>query len=413
MATIDDEPESGTLPSRIEWVREIGPMTAPTDPEWNRFSDTIRSFEAEAGPSYGAQEAVGSAYAQDHFRGTESPSLTVVYDLQEPIVDGSDNPNDASADGLERGTKNGLLNTHTVVERQESGSQVGPTSGGTRTYTVARGCYIESVEATLDPDEQAPIPLELGYQPREVRSYKIHQPASSTNLDIVSTDDNDTMDIVIENEGASTSNTETLNGTTPITSTDSFGDIDVVWLKDAPAGDITVSDGSGTNYMTIYGGNTYSDDGTAVDGDRGIPPLGSGSHASAIGTDYEHFVGDTFERPTSSSVRTRVNSASWTVENDIETNPLHDSRYPAISVNGATVTVEADIAGPFASHEAMMDALIKDQADLVHEMDNTKMTFENTIPQGTGRTREAGSAVESYGEEFIASGDPAINITQP
>ena len=49
-AQAHDTPESGVLPGRYEWALEPdGPMSVPTDIEWNRFSDVIRSFSAESG----------------------------------------------------------------------------------------------------------------------------------------------------------------------------------------------------------------------------------------------------------------------------------------------------------------------------------------------------------------------------
>jgi hypothetical protein len=139
--------------------------------------------------------------------------------------------------------------------------------------------------------------------------------------------------------------------------------------------------------------------------------LGSGSHASAVGTDYEHFVGDRFERP-DTPVRPRVNSASWTVENDIETTTLHNTRAPAIDEGDRTVTVEADVAGKYVSHSSMMESLQKLQADLEHELSGGTIAFKNAVPAGAAaRSADTGQAVASYSETFEASGDPAITLT--
>lgn len=43
--------ESGQLPGRYEWVEEPSPGAVPTDIEWNRFSDVIRTFEMDPGVS--------------------------------------------------------------------------------------------------------------------------------------------------------------------------------------------------------------------------------------------------------------------------------------------------------------------------------------------------------------------------
>jgi len=408
-ATANDTPESGTLPGRFEFVPEGDPMSVPSDPSWERFSDVIRSFAANEGTTYAAQNAAGTADAQDHFRATEEPSLDVGYDLQRFFVNGSGDPLDASGYGIVRDANNQLTDTLLVVERQELPG--GNDDAGVRMFTVARGCKVATVEPTLDPSEANPILMELGLQPRKVRSYRIDQPSASTTLDIVSTSDQDTMDVTVENEDAGTTETITLSGTTTVTTTTSFGDIDAVWLADGPEGDITVTDGNGTTLMEIDGGLAYSDDDQAVDGDRGVPLTGSGSHASAIGTTYEHFVGDRFERG-GSAVRARLNSASWSIENNIETDSIHSTRAPTTDEGNRLASVDADVAGPYASHASMVDALTKNQADIVHELSGGTITFANTVPTDSAeRTREAEQAVASYSETFEASGEPAVTVS--
>jgi hypothetical protein len=60
-----------------------------------------------------------------------------------------------------------------------------------------------------------------------------------------------------------------------------------------------------------------------------------------------------------------------------------------------------------------MEALTKNQADLVHGLDSCTVPFKNTVPQGTGRAREASQGVVSYDETFEASGEPAITVSNP
>lgn len=410
--TASDTPDSGQLPGRYEWVEEPERGVVPSDPSWNRFSDTMRSFEADEGASLGRQDGLGTADAVDHNRGTEEPAFDVSYDLQQFFTDGSGNPQDASGYGLLRDQYNRLPGTLTIVGRREYPG--GNDDAGVREFTVVRGAAVDSVEPTLDPSSEQPILMELGCQPVKVRSYLLHQPSSGTTLDIVSSSSNDTMDVTIEDEDAGTTETISLSGTTAVTTTSSFADIDAIWLADNPEGDVTVTDGSGTTLAEIDGGLTYSDDNQPVDGDRGVPALGSGSHAGAIGTSYEHFVGDRFERPAGSAVRPRVNSASWTVENGIETSALHDTRAPAVDEGNREVSIEADVGGQFATHNSMMEALQKVQADLGHELSGGTVTFANTVPtdSATG-TREADQAVASVSETLQASGDPAISFSSP
>jgi hypothetical protein len=416
--TANDTPESGTLPGRYEWVPEPARGEVPTDPEWNLASDVMRSFEAEAGASLGRQDSLGTADAVDHNRGMEEPSLSLGYDLQRFPVDNSGDPIDPSGYGILRNQYNRLRGTLLWVGRREYPG--GNDDAGVREYTVVRGAAVSSVSPTLDPSAENPILMELEHQPAKVRSYLIHQPSAGTTLEITSTSDQDTMDITIEDEGAGTMETVTLSGTTAVTTTTTFDDIDAVWLTDTPEGDVTITDGSGTTLVestspnastrAIAGGLTYSDDSQPVDGDRGVPTLGSGSHASSIGTGFEHFVGDEFSRG-SGGVRPRINSASWTVENDIETNALHNTRAPAIDEGNRTVSVDADVAGEWVSHRSMMEALQKDQQDIVHGLSGGTITFKNATPAGAAtRTADADQAVASYSETFEASGDPAISL---
>jgi len=402
--------ESGTLPGRYEWVVEPAPMEVPTDPEWNRFSDTIRSFSASPGASYARQDGIGTPDAKDHNRGTEDPSASIGYDWQRFPVDGSGNPVGAEAYGILRDEYNQLLASLLAVERTEVPG--GNDGAGMRVYSVVRGAKVNTVNPTNDPSNENPILMELEFQPTKVRSYAIHQPSAGTTLELTSTADTDTMDVTIESEGASTTETISLDGTTAVTTTESFDDIDVVWLADQPEGDVTVTDGSGTTLLEIAGGLTYSDDDQPVDGDQGIPALGAGSHADPIGTNYEHFVGDRVERPVGSPVRPRVQTASWTVENDLSTNSVHVSRLPTIDESDRTVTIEADVAGPKVSHDSMMESLQKEQQDYEHEVGGGIVRFKNTVVQESGeRQREAsGQAVSSISETFAASGDPAIEL---
>lgn len=404
--------ESGARPGRFEFVREPTYFEVPSDPDWNRFSDVILEFTAGAGASYAAQNATGDADAQDHFRGQEDPELTVGYPLQQELVDGSGNSVDPATDGILRDDQTQLEATHLVVHRMELPG--GNDGAGVRKYTVARGGKIASVEAELAPDDEMPIPMTLDYAPRKIRSYLIHQPAASTTVDVVSTDSNDTMDVTIENEGAGNTETITLNGTTTVTSTVSVGNIDAVWLSDPPEGDVTLTDGSGTTLTTIYGGLTYSDDSQPVDGDRGIPPLGAGSHASAIGTDYEHFVGDRVERPAGTAIRDVITGGSWTIDNDIDTTAVHSTRQPVTAVGNRTVSVETDVSGETVSHENFVDSLKKDQADIEHELASSLVTFKNTVPADVDpRSIEPEEARAEYSVTWEASGSPAIEVTQP
>jgi len=402
--------ESGQLPGRYEWVEEPSPGAVPTDIEWNRFSDVIRTFEMDPGATLARQDSIATADAVDHNRGPEEPSATVGYDLQRFPVDGAGDPVDASAYGILRDQYNDLLGTLLAVGRREYGG--GNDGAGVREFSVVRGAGVDSVSPTLDPSGEQPILMELSLTARKARSYLIHQPSAATTLELVSTDDGDTMEVTIETEDAGTTDTISLDGTTAVTTTTSYSDIDAVWLADNPTGNVTVSDGSGTTFLELTGGLEYSDDDQPVDGDRGIPPLGAGSHAGEIGSSFEHFVGDRFERPAGEAVRARINSASWTIENNINTQALHNTRAPALDAGNRGVTVDADAAGPYISHKSMMESLQKVQQHIEHELSGGTLQFQNAVPtDAAARTVEAEQAVASISETFSCSGDPAVVLT--
>lgn len=409
--TQTDAVESGLLPGRYEWVAEPSPGEKPTDPDFKLFSDAFRSFEAEVGASYSRQDVAGGPDAQDHFRDTEDPSASVAYDLQRFFVDSNGDPLDASGYGAIRDAQNQLPGTLLGLARREYPGGVNDT--GVREYTVVRGAAVETVTPTLDPSSGQPILMDLEFAPRRVRTHKIDQPADGgSTVEVVSSDDGDAMDITIESEGAGSSETLTLNGTTAVTGATTFSDIDAAWLSAPPTGDVTLKDSSGNVLMEISGGLTYSADDQPVDGDRGVPTLGAGSRGSAIGTNFEHFLGDRFERPAGGEIAPRVNSASWSIENDIETSSLQTSRNPAVDVGNRTVSADVDIAGRFMSHDAMREALEKVQANLEHELSGGLVTLQNTVMQGPpARSIENDQAVASEGITLAASGSPAITFS--
>lgn len=421
MPTDPDVPESGQLPGRYEWIREPSRAGVPSDPEWNLPSDNVRTFEADPGASLARQDGLSQFDAIDHNRGQESPSLSVAYDLQRFPIDSGDTPIDPTAFVISRDKFGRVFDSLLFEGRREFPG--GNDDSGVREYTVARGCVGSSVTATLDPTSEDPILVETEWQPARVRSYLFHQPSSDTTIDFVSTDNNDTMDVTVENEGAGTAETISLNGTNTVTTQSLYGDIDAIWLAAEPAGDISVTDGSGTVLAestsakdggVIAGGNTYSDDDQPVDGDRGVPPLGGGAHAGPVGGTYQHFLGDRFERPSGTGARPRVNSASWTVENDIETSGLQTTRAPAIDEANRTVTVEADIAGEFVSHDSMMESLQLSQHNLEHDYSGGTITFASAVPTDAAtRTIDTGNAAASFSETLSCSGPPSIILNKP
>lgn len=409
MSSAHDVPETGELPGRFEWIEEPdGALSIPSDPSWNRFSDTMRGWTATSGATPERNDALGTADAKDHSRGTEEPEATIAYDLMRFPVDGSGDPQGAEAYGMLRDSYNQFHSTLLCVGRQELPG--GDHDAGLRTFTVIRGCVFATVTATLDPSEANPILMELEAEPAKVRSYAIHQPSSATTVSVSSTDSSADSGITatIESEDAAESEDVDMGQT----STTEFDDIDAIWLDGEPEGDITVDDGSSDTFATLIGGNTYSDDDQAVDGDRGVPALGTGSHASAIDGTKEHFVGDRFERPVGTAVRPRINSASWTIENSIAREPLRQTRAPTIDPGSRTAQVEADVGGPKASHDSIMESLRGETNHLEHELSSGTIKFHDMVVlESYERNLEADDQAAAQGTETFEASGSVITLT--
>ncbi|WP_331232697.1 hypothetical protein [Natronorarus salvus] len=410
--------ESGLLPGRYQWVEEPTPMGVPENPEWNRFSDNMRQWEATGGANLERIEGLGTADATGHGRGTEEPEATIAYDMQRFPVDGTGAPVGAEAYAAERDEYNRLFATLMCVGRTED--RGGNFDAGIRQYTVMRGVAFDTVEATLDPTENDPILIELEAVPRKVRSYIIHQPDGPISVVAESSEpaEDDGLEITVEDEDAETVETVELGTAT----TDTFEDIDSVWLSDEPVGDITIeADGDGTIVMegtstetedVVAGGLTYSDDDQPVDGDRGVPSLGDGANADPINETFEFFVGDRLERAPGTPYRPRINSASWTIENSLEDESLHQTRAPTNDAGSRNIQLEADIAGRRASHDSMMDSLQKTSFPVYHELSGGVVEFPAVvILESDGRSYEADDqAVAALSETLEATDGEGIEF---
>lgn len=425
---LSDPPESGTLPGRYEWVEEPAPMVVPDNPTWNRFSDNMRQWTANAGATVERNDGLGTADAVEHGRGTEEPEATIAYDLQRFPVDAGGNPVGAEAYALFRDEYNRIFGTLTAVGRVED--QGGNFGAGIRQYTVIRGIKFDSVTETLDPSENSPILEELEASPQRVRSYIFHQPDAATAITVSSGNPDDIgLGVTIESEGAADTESFTLTEETDadgnfveanFTTTTTFPDVDSIWLDRDPVGDISITDGSGTVVAestgqvaaaVFAGGLTYSDDNQPVDGDRGVPALGTGAHADPIGGTYEYFLGDRVERPDGTRYRPRINSLELTVENSLEAESLHHTRAPSNDVGNRTISLDADVAGPRASHDSMMEALQKNVFSLGHQLSGGVREFPSLLVQeGGDREYEADDqAVAAVSETLEATnGDTMI-----
>lgn len=394
--------EGGIRPYRLEFARESVVGEAPTDPTYMIYSDNARTLEPEISPESEAQRGLGDPDPKDHFAGTEAHSLTVSYDLQQWIIDGSGNALDALYDGIQRDSDNRLPNSHTVVRRMEqseldpSNTVNGSTSYDTRQFIVGKGGYVDSVTITGDPTDPQPVLVELNYEFEKARVYQIDQPDSGSQLDVESTDDSDdSQTLTIEDEGAGTTEDVDLSGTTTQTTTGSFSGIDAAHLSAETAGDVTISITGGDTLMTIKGQDSY-DQG---EGDLGVPALGSGSHASSIGTAYELFHGDTVERPSGTSLSDNLNSTEITIENNVDGTERAAGPRRALAANERTPTVDATVFGETEHFQQIRDALTVAANDLVWTFDGGSITIPNS------------KIMSSSGSEEVSQGIKEIDVT--
>ena len=406
--------ENAQLPARVEWVEETEYMELPADPEWNLYSDTARVWTGEVDAQKERQDAFGTADSKGQFRGPQDSSLSVEYDLQNWFVDNNGNLTDAAAYAALRTAQNQIHGTHTVVKRKEMHAGQGAAGAGRRVYSVWRGSVPIQVVINLDPSSGLPIGIELEYEAAQARMYTIDQPDGETTLTVSSTDNgDDTQTLTIEDEDAGTTEDVSLDGTADVTTTASFGDIDALELDAETAGNVTVEDGSGNTLATLYGGLEYSNDDNPVDGDLGVPALGTGSHASEIGTGYEHFVGDTVERPAGSAFQfadsdddLSIHVATITIENAEDKNARHTSFSQAIDVENRTIEMDVDVGGANVTHDAIRSYLRGVEDDIIWEPEDGKsMTLEGAECTDVGDDEEeTGQARAVLSNTFEAQG---------
>jgi hypothetical protein len=373
-------PDSGIRNHRVEFVREASPGETPTDPAWERFSDTLETaLVTEADVQIESQRGVGDYEVQNHFSGPEDHSASIEYHLQRFFTDGAGVPADASGDAFLRAANGGVKNTHTVVDRADH--------GGTRTYTVAKGAYPNLDELSGDPGSGLPIVVTLAYEVKNVRSYKVGQPDGET-LTVSSTDASDTSQtLTIESDDGTTTEDVLLGGTTSVTTTESFSSIDALELDAETVGDIVVEDGSGNELARLYGANSYDTAG----GDLGIPALGAGSHADPIDTDYEVFLDDQITQG-GADLAAEIRSASCSVSNNYEKAGVAGTTEQAVHVGQQDLEFTATVAGDFQGHENLTDHVQANEFDLEWTLDGGTITF-------------AGCVLSSPGEVGPSSGD--------
>lgn len=403
---------------RVEWVEETTEGEAPSNPEWNKFSDYIEDAPGwDGSPDISENNALGSGDTVEITEGAEEHGFTIQYWLQRAPVDGSDNVQDPIAYPFEYDFAS-ELSTNTIVFRRDVESG-GNDDAGFRQYTVGIGQKPVSATIPGDPGESSPQSLELEYVGEYGRSHVIHQPSSSTTLDVTN-NGSTSVDVTIENEGAGASETVTVSGNSTVTTTASFADIDVIWVASGePDGTIDVTDGSGT---TILEDGLSGTDTLETDYERGIPPLGSGSHASDIGNDPEQFIGlNTNVDRGGSVLADRVHGFDLTAELENSQEPALGSKFSPVDEGVRTVTIECDVAGPYQSTKELKELFDGTESDIIATIGGTSstngsadITLDNAqITDTDEQSYGAGDENFIFGVTFAAQQDTgsAVDIT--
>lgn len=399
MSANDFVPEAGTRPTRIEYVRETTRGQVPSDPAWNLYSDHVTNWwDWEPDANKTAEQPAGSADPDFTAPGSETHEATVSYWLQDWLVDGSGNAQDAAADAMLLSADNSVNNTHSIVSRMDVSSG-GADGAGYRVYHVGKGGVPTEVTLPFETDEGTPVTPELSYQFEKFRTYRIDQPSSSTALQIENTGTT-SVDVTVEDDGAALSTTLTVSGGGSQTTVDSFGSIDAVELNTDTDGDVIVSDGSGTTFLTIEGSDSYT-----TEGDLGVPALGAGSHASANGTDYVVFNDDVYDYASAGEIAAEIISGELTSSLEVEDNSQAGTSRRNIHVTGRRATWSATVAGAAPSVEQVSDYLTQQSFKIEWVATEGKVEGPNAEHFSPGTSDfEAGSGKNERSLEFNSQG---------
>lgn len=384
--------DSGIRDHRVEFVREEEVGVTPADPDFQLFSDTLETaLVVSQDAQIEQQRGIGSPDTKGHFAGPEDSTASIEYHLQNFFVDGSGNPVDASGDAIVRNAENNIPNTHTVVDRADYGSD--------RTYVVMKGGHPNLGEVSGDPSSGLPILVTLDYEARKIRSYTVTQP-DGESLSVESTDSSDTTQtLTIEGDGSTTADVS-LNGTTSVSTTDSFSSIDAFELDAETQGDVIIKDSSDNTLVTINGADSYD----GVEGDLGVPALGSGSHGSEIGTEYETFLDDYVARG-GNELAAEIRSASFNVGNNYDKTAVAGTKQQAIHTGNRNVEFSATVAGNFDNHENLNAHLQGVALDVVWDFDGGSVTFPNAVISDVGDVGpSAGDAISTQDNTFSPEG---------
>lgn len=394
--------ESGIGALRVNFVRETTAGATQADPAWLRYSDELDAVGGWApNTNIANRTAIGSPDIVGFSIGAEDHELSVSYKLQRWLTTATETPNDAAADGLLRDANGFLPNTHSFVSRQILSGEGTQAGGDLHVFTYGVGGKINTASLAGDPGDSEPVLVELGYTFEKVRSYALSQPNAGTTFTAVSSSASDTTQTLTVEDAAGTSEALSLNGVTPVVGVTSLTDIGAISLDAECVGDVTVTFTTGGETSGIIMG---SDSQQGIEGDLGLPLIGSGSYESALGTAFEHILGDTITKG-GSPIDVNVMTMGMSVGNNIQADAV--TRQKTKVLNEAMRDVEASVTvfSKDGSHQSTIDHLKATTADIVWTMAGGTVTLSNAVLTGPGaRSYSKGDATMQRDNTFTSQG---------
>ncbi|MFC5970071.1 hypothetical protein ACFPYI_01885 [Halomarina salina] len=431
--------ESGSRRTEYHWVAETvdanGDAQTPTDPDWKLYSSVVTGYEPESEATHDERTPIGDVDPIDKKRQQETHEVTVTYDLERFPVDGSGNTLDPLADGWLRDIDNNLRATHSLLEivknssiiasntvhakyfadgrdnSHPSGDAPEATALATRMVDYAFGGRPSEPALSLSAGDSAVASVELAYMFDKRRKYQLDQPSESTYLAIRSTDASDTgATITIEAVDGQTVEDITLDGsdaTTAVVTTSQYDSLGAVAPAEELTGTLEVyvdestdQTGEPGQLLTVVAGK---DDYDVIEGDEGVPPLGSGSLGdgstlgeaqTVLGTDIQWF---------GSQIAETIVEATTTVTNNIEEEATTEGLAQSKHADGRDITTEATVFGETQSTDKSGDHFQGNEGEFVIPLTGGDIAYPRAYCSSGGSvTKESGQAFATVETTFTA-----------
>lgn len=400
--------ESALREQRLDSIAENDDGSLPTDGYFIPFADVWDSLDWTPDVNLNQRTGGGNIDPQKFDRGTETHTFTVSYNLQGAIaahdIGGSGNVNAPPV--LEAMTRlaNNKLQRRTIVLKETHPGE-GVENAGRSIFSVLQHAAPNTIVLSGDPENNTPIGIEIEYMAPKARSHILDQPSAATTLTVESTqsEDGDVKIHGVDDTDSETTVTVSVAGGSA-TTTASFKEIYAVWLVSDFAGDISVTDGSGTTFVTLYGSDTYY----GVEGDDGIPVTPeSGGRETSHGGVEQRFLGNSITY-NSSPIAPEINSMELEINNNVDSQAAHNQLGQVLEAGTRDVTLTATLAGDKQSHANIDNALRKIMAKIIWNLDQDTIEVPNaTVDDPGSRVRDEEEHFANTDVEFVGQG---VNI---